>query len=152
MTEKKASRERPAAPAADGVGAMKRLTLRIDFGGDCQLGPGKVRLLEQVDRSGSITAAAKLMDMSYRRAWLLVDELNHMFEAPLVDTRLGGRGGPNARLTVLGRAVVQIYRSIEKDAHDVSAARVDELHRRLNTERAPGAKGNARGAGEKREA
>jgi molybdate transport system regulatory protein len=117
--------------AAKSHSRMKRLTIRIDFGESCQLGPGKVRILEMVDTHGSITASAKMMDMSYRRAWLLIDELNRMFEAPLVETRLGGRGGANARLSVLGRAVVQLYRAIEKDASEVSSARVDELHRRL---------------------
>ena len=110
---------------------MKRMTIRIDFGDDRQLGPGKARILELVDTHGSITAAAKMMDMSYRRGWLLIDELNHMFEAPLVETRMGGRGGANARLSVLGRAIVQLYRSIEKESHAASATRIDELHRLL---------------------
>ena len=110
---------------------MTRLTLRLDFDENRQLGPGKVRILESVDSAGSITAAAKAMDMSYRRAWLLIDELNHMFEGPLVETRLGGRGGPNARLSLLGRAVVQLYRAIETESRQVSAARIDELKRRL---------------------
>jgi molybdate transport system regulatory protein len=108
---------------------MKRMTIRIDLGGDRQFGPGKARILELIDTHGSITAAAKMMDMSYRRGWLLIDELNHMFEAPLVETRMGGRGGANARLSVLGRAIVQLYRSIEKESHAVSATRLDELHR-----------------------
>jgi molybdate transport system regulatory protein len=108
---------------------MTRLTLRIDFE-DCQLGPGKVRILEFIDTYGSITASGKMMDMSYRKAWLLIDELNGMFEAPLVETRPGGRGG-NARLTLLGRAVVQLYRGIEQDAHEAAAARLRELDRHI---------------------
>jgi molybdate transport system regulatory protein len=105
---------------------MPRLTLRIDFE-DTQLGPGKIRLLELVDTHGSITAAGKMMDMSYRRAWLLIDELNNMFDAPLVETRPGGRGGGNARLTVLGRAIVQLYRGIETDAQAAAARRLKDL-------------------------
>jgi molybdate transport system regulatory protein len=108
---------------------MKRMTIRIDLGDDRQFGPGKARILELIDTHGSITAAAKMMDMSYRRGWLLIDELNHMFEAPLVETRMGGRGGANARLSLLGRAIVQLYRAIEKESHAVSSARLDELHR-----------------------
>jgi molybdate transport system regulatory protein len=110
---------------------MTRLTLRIDFGDSRQLGPGKIRLLELVDTHGSITASAKMMDMSYRRAWLLIDDLNGMFETPLVETRPGGRGGGNARLTVLGRAIVQLYRAIEKDSFQASSTRIDELERRI---------------------
>ena len=109
---------------------MTRLTIRIDFD-DRQLGPGKVRLLELIDTYGSITASGKMMDMSYRKAWLLIDELNSMFVSPLVETRPGGRGGGNARLTLLGRAVVQLYRSIEQDAHAAAATRLQELDRHI---------------------
>ena len=126
---KKAGGDTPSGKPPDEN--LKRLTIRIDLAGGRQLGPGKVRLLELVDTSGSITASAKLMEMSYRRAWLLIDELNHMFETPLVETRMGGRGGATARLSWLGRAVVQIYRSIEAEAHGVSATRLNELARNL---------------------
>jgi molybdate transport system regulatory protein len=111
---------------------MSRLTLRIDFE-NCQLGPGKARLLELVDELESITAAGKAMDMSYRRAWLLVDELNSMFQSPLVETRRGGRGG-NASLTLLGRAVVQLYRGVEKEAAEASARKLAELERHVRIE------------------
>jgi molybdate transport system regulatory protein len=114
-----------------GNGEPMRLTLRIDFD-DRQIGPGKVRLLELIDAHGSITASGKMMGMSYRRAWLLIDELNRMFEQPLVETRPGGRGGGNARLSVLGRAVVQLYRSIEQDCYSTSQARLAELERHLS--------------------
>ena len=109
---------------------MTQMSLRIDFDAR-QLGPGKIKLLELIDTHGSITASAKALDMSYRRGWLLIDELNGMFEQPLVETRPGGRGGGNARLTLLGRAVVQLYRGIEADAHAAVAARLKELERRL---------------------
>ncbi len=109
---------------------MTHMSLRIDFD-DRQLGPGKIKLLELIDTHGSITASTKALDMSYRRGWLLVDELNGMFEGPLVETRPGGRGGGNARLTLLGRAVVQLYRGIEADAHAAAAGRLRELERRL---------------------
>jgi molybdate transport system regulatory protein len=94
-------------------------------------GPGEVRLLELVEPHGSITASGKTMDMSYRKAWLLVDELNGMFVSPFVETRPGGRGGGNARLTLLGRAVVQLYRSIEQDAHEAAATKLQELDRHI---------------------
>jgi len=110
---------------------MSRLSIRIDFGDGSRLGPGKVQLLEFVDTCGSITASAKMMKMSYRRAWLLIDELNGMFETELVETRPGGRGGGNARLSVLGRAVVQNYRAVEKEALLISSPRVDKLEQRI---------------------
>ena len=115
---------------------MTRLTLRIDFE-TCQLGPGKIKLLELIDSYGSITASGKMMDMSYRTAWLLIDELNNMFVSPLVETRIGGRGGGNARLTLLGRAVVQLYRGIEDDAHEAAATRLREFERHVRRVETP---------------
>lgn len=109
---------------------MTRLTLRVDFD-DRQIGPGKIRLLEFVDQHGSITAAGKCMGMSYRRAWLLIDELNQMFASPLVETRPGGRGGGNAVLTERGRAVVALYRGIESDAARVASTNLKKLARSL---------------------
>ena len=66
---------------------MARLTLRIDFDGDRAIGPGKIRLLELIDAKGSISAAGREMGMSYRRAWLLVDNLNRCFREPVVSPR-----------------------------------------------------------------
>lgn len=109
---------------------MTRLTLRIDFD-DRQIGPGKIRLLEFIGQHGSITAAGKGMGMSYRRAWLLIDELNQMFEEPLVETRPGGRGGGNATLTAMGRSVVALYRGIEDSAARATASHIKKLNQAL---------------------
>jgi molybdate transport system regulatory protein len=98
------------------------LTIRIDFGGFGYLGPGKIALMERISKHGSISAAGKEMGMSYRRAWLLVDEINHIFREPLVETQMGGSGGGGARLTKLGRDVVGRYRAIEGAAATASAA------------------------------
>ena len=98
------------------------LTIRIDFGGFGYLGPGKIALMEFISKHGSISAAGKEMGMSYRRAWLLVDEINHIFREPLVETQMGGSGGGGARLTKLGRDVVGRYRAIEGAAATASAA------------------------------
>jgi len=95
---------------------MARVTLRLDFSNGRQVGPGKVRLLELVGAHGSISAAGRAMGMSYRRAWLLVDQLNGSFREPLVETQLGGPGGGGAALTELGREVVAHYRAIEAAA------------------------------------
>jgi len=95
---------------------MARLTLRIDFDDDRALGPGKVRLLELVNETGSISAAGRAMGMSYRRAWLLVEALNGTFRDPVVATRGGGPGGGGASLTPSGTALVARYRTIEQAA------------------------------------
>lgn len=109
---------------------MPRLTIRIDFGDGSALGPGKVRLLEQIGETGSIRKAAAAMKMSYRRAWMLLKALDTMFGAPLAATATGGKAGGGATLTPLGKAVVQHYRSLEKavgKAGAGSAAALDGL-------------------------
>ena len=98
------------------------LTIRIDFGPFGYLGPGKIALMEHISKHGSIAAAGREMKMSYRRAWLLVDEINHIFREPLVDRQMGGAGGGGAHLTKLGRDVVGRYRAIEGAAATASAA------------------------------
>ena len=95
---------------------MTRLTLRIDFDEGRALGPGKVRLLELIGDTGSISAAGRAMGMSYRRAWLLVDALNKTFRTAVVETREGGAGGGGASLTDFGSKLVTSYRMIEQDA------------------------------------
>src|SRR5262245_1221731 len=95
---------------------LPRAAIKIDFGTEVRLGPGKVRLLELIAETGSISAAARQMEMSYRRAWLLIDELNGIFGKHLVETATGGSGGGGAHITPFGEAVVAVFRDIEKDA------------------------------------
>jgi molybdate transport system regulatory protein len=106
---------------------MARLTIRIDFPGGRRVGPGKIRLLELIDETGSISAAGRAMAMSYRRAWLLVENLNTSFREPVVDTRSGGRQGGGAHLTTFGRELVQRYRTMERDAVHAVGAQVDAI-------------------------
>jgi molybdate transport system regulatory protein len=106
---------------------MARLKLRLDFGAGRAIGHGKIRLLEAVRDHGSISAAGRSMGMSYRRAWLLIDELNHIFEEPVIDAKHGGSGGGGAELTRFGHRVVQRYRAIEAKAHAAAAADLDAL-------------------------
>ena len=110
---------------------MSRLTLRLDLGPSVAVGPGKVRLLELIDRHGSISAGGRAMGMSYRRAWLLVDELNRSFAEALVSTQLGGANGGGARLTEFGRRVVEDYRAMEREAEAAVAKRLRRLERAL---------------------
>ena len=110
---------------------MSRLTLRIDFDEGRALGPGKVRLMELVGETGSISAAGRAMGMSYRRAWLLVQALNQMFQLPVVATRSGGVEGGGANLTPFGTALVERYRTMERAAHSALAQDLAELERFL---------------------
>lgn len=104
-----------------------RLMLRLDFGPESRIGPGKIRLLELVRDTGSISAAGRAMDMSYRRAWLLIDSLNGTFGQPVVQTKLGGKGGGAAALTTFGAELVARYRAMEKKAGRAIAADLETL-------------------------
>jgi molybdate transport system regulatory protein len=110
---------------------MTRLTLRIDFANGSQIGHGKIRLLELIAQHGSISRAAKEMNMSYRRAWLLSDEINRMFKTPVLETQHGGSGGGSARLTSFGHAVVGHYRAIEAQSMKLFYKQLTELERGL---------------------
>jgi len=121
------------ARSTDGVDLRPNLTIRVNLGEYGSLGPGKIALMEHISKCGSITSAGREMGMSYRRAWLLVDEINHMFREPLVEKQLGGAGGGGARLTKLGRDVVGRYRSIEGAAAMASAADLRALKASLPT-------------------
>ena len=106
---------------------MAKLTIRVDLAPLGAVGPGKVRLLELVGETGSISAAGRAMNMSYRRAWLLVDELNRLFKSPLVATRLGGEAGGGAALTPFGKNLVRHYRAMEIEAQTAAAAHLRAL-------------------------
>lgn len=103
--------------------------LRISRGQDIAVGPGKIDLLEAIDAAGSITAAARSLGMSYRRAWLLVDTMNRCFRAPIVEAEAGGKRGGGTQLTPLGTQVVERYRRIERNAERAGAADIRALTR-----------------------
>ena len=98
-----------------------RLRIRIIFGDAEMIGPGKAELLERLDRTGSIAAAGREMNMSYKRAWQLIGTLNAMFHAPLVDSTRGGPRGGGAVLTDTGRQVLSLYRAFEAKAAQAGA-------------------------------
>ena len=100
---------RSESPKAD------RLSIRIDLASGARIGPGKVAVLEEIERSGSISAAGRALKMSYRRTWELVEELNRTLGTPVVETAAGGSGGGGTVLTKAGKAVVNTYRAIEMD-------------------------------------
>ena len=103
--------------------AVAKTRIRVLFGSAYAIGPGKADLLQAIEQSGSISAAARSMGMSYRRAWLLVDTMNQCFREPVVDTATGGKGGGGAQITAFGRAVLRCYRAMESDA-EASIARI----------------------------
>jgi len=108
-------RPNAARPAA---AARPALTLRIDLGGTDAIGPGKVRLLELVAETGSISAAGRAMGMSYRQAWLLIDSMNRAFAEPVTETLRGGAKGGGAAITAFGRDLTALYRRMEEKAAD----------------------------------
>ncbi|WP_425469610.1 winged helix-turn-helix domain-containing protein [Paraburkholderia unamae] len=115
-----AQAQQPARPEV-------RFRMRIIQDGTIALGPGKVSLLEAVREHGSISAAARSMNMSYRRAWLLMDELNRALESPATVSEHGGQSGGGSMLTPVGEEIVRLYRSIEARAAAVCEAEIEAL-------------------------
>ena len=92
---------------------MATLSIRIDLAEVGRIGSGKIRLLEAVDATGSISAGGRELGMSYRRAWMLISELNALFKLPVVHASVGGKQGGGASLTDFGRRLIVLYREIE---------------------------------------
>lgn len=90
------------------------IRVRLISRGERAFGPGKADLLEHIAAEGSISKAAKAMDMSYSRAWRLVDTMNAYFRKPLVESTAGGRRGGGAIVTPLGEEVLRLYRDLQK--------------------------------------
>jgi len=111
---------------------LAKLTLRVDLAPGKAIGPGKVRLLEAIRDSGSISRGGRIMGMSYRRAWLLIDDLNRTFRRTVVTARPGGEKGGGARLTPFGLALIDRYRAIERRARAAAAQELAALQRALN--------------------
>ncbi len=106
---------------------IPRFRIRLVFGPDEMMGPGKAELLERIARTGSIAAAGREMGMSYKRAWQLVEKMNAMFRAPLVSSSRGGSKGGGARVTEAGQAVLSAYRGVEQEACRAGAEHVAVL-------------------------
>ncbi len=124
-----AIRKRAASPQSGAEDAGARLMIRVAFGAHDALGPGKVRLLELVDKHGSISAASRAMGISYRRAWLLIEGLRQTFREPVLAARHGGTRGGGAGLTPFGRDLLLRYRAIERTARAAVASDLNGLQR-----------------------
>jgi len=101
--------------------------IRLDFSGTCSIGPGKVSLLEGIERTGSLSAAARALGMSYRRAWLLLHNTNEAFHEPVVELSVGGKDGGGTRLTAFGQQLVADYRAFETSVDALAAQAFADL-------------------------
>jgi molybdate transport system regulatory protein len=118
------------------------LRFRIVLEPGVAIGPGKADLLQAIDETASLTAAAARFGMSYKRSWSLVRELNAAFAEPLVETEKGGPGGGGgARLTPRGKYVLQRFRKMEADASRAIESGVSDLRKHLAARKAPRRKG-----------
>jgi molybdate transport system regulatory protein len=123
-TTPKARADSPNAP-------VLKLRMRISTGDQIAVGPGKIALLEALAEQGSITAAAKSLDMSYRRAWLLIDELNRSLSEPAVASATGGQRGGGSELTPAGKRLIELYRIVEAQALKACAPDIRKLMKML---------------------
>ncbi len=110
------------------------IRIRVVLRAGVVLGPGKADLLAAIAEHGSIAAAGRSMGMSYQRAWSLVDELNGCFRSPLVEASRGGAGRGGARLTAVGREVLQTYRTIERKAAEHCGSEAESLQQLVSQE------------------
>lgn len=120
----------PVPDAHDHDAPRDGLFIRVYFGDGRFIGPGKIELLETIRLERSILSAARKMGMSYRRAWLLVDELDHMFKERVVET-FPGRRGRGTELTAFGEKLIALYRGIERDSAQATRKSSEELRAAL---------------------
>jgi molybdate transport system regulatory protein len=116
------------------------IRFRIDFAENSNVGPGKIALLEAIQTHGSLSAAARAMKLSYRRAWLLLDSLNQAFTDPVSVNSVGGTGGGGVQITEFGALLIHRYRDIEKRFNELSAAHLEDIQAKVKPHPASGAK------------
>jgi len=120
---------KPATKVVPRPATGPRLSIRLDLASGARIGPGKIALLEEIGRSGSISGAGRALKMSYRRAWELIEDLNKSLGVPVVATSAGGSGGGGASLTEAGAAIISGYRAIEADTAAAAEKHIQALSR-----------------------
>lgn len=113
---------------------MPTLNVKIDLDPEGRIGRGKIELLEHIAAFGSISAGARQMNMSYKRAWDLVEEMNTIFGKPVLTAQKGGKQGGGAKLTPMGLALVSRFRAIERAATAVAAEHIAALQAEIETD------------------
>ena len=103
------------------------IRFRIDFDSARSIGPGKIELLEHIRETGSLSQAGREIGMSYRRAWVLLDNLNATFKEPVVATIIGGKAGGGATLTDFGASLIDAYRSLEREFNSTAAKKLNVI-------------------------
>jgi molybdate transport system regulatory protein len=119
-------------PSASNI-VVAQFRLRVKYGDEVAIGPGKIAILEAIAETGSISAAGRKLGMSYRRAWLLVDQMNQYFKEPVVQAATGGAQGGGTSLTPTGLEVINLYRSIEQQAQEHSTSLVEKLKDKIRS-------------------
>ncbi len=123
----------PTPPSSSNK-VVAQFRLRVKYGDQVAIGPGKIAILEAIAETGSISAAGRKMGMSYRRAWLLVDQMNQYFTEPVVVAATGGAQGGGTALTPMGLEVITLYRSIELQAQAQSATLLERLKGKVRSD------------------
>jgi molybdate transport system regulatory protein len=118
--------------------ASTRLSIRLDLASGDRIGPGKIELLEAIRSTGSISGAARSIGMSYRRAWLLVEDINKALREPAVRAETGGTRGGGAVVTPTGERIVGLYRSIESRARDAAGGEFRAISKLIRQGKAAG--------------
>jgi molybdate transport system regulatory protein len=117
---------------------------RIDFAEHSSIGPGKIRLLEAIRESGSLSQGARSIGMSYRRAWLLVESLRQSFREPVTVASTGGKDGGGMRVTEFGDTLIESYRRLERDLATLTARNFDAIIPRVTRSAKAGARTSIR--------
>lgn len=114
---------------------LPHICFRVDFADWCSVGIGKIELLEAIGRSGSLSRAARDMDMSYRRAWLLINSMNTEFDTRVVSATIGGAGGGGATLTDFGQQLIRAYRELELKLAALTEQHMRDVSRHIGAHR-----------------
>jgi molybdate transport system regulatory protein len=112
------------------------IRFRIDFAENSNIGPGKIALLEAIQMHGSLSAAARALKLSYRRAWLLLDSLNRGFLEPVSVNSVGGVGGGGVNITPFGALLIKRYREVEHLFNEIGRTQLEDIRSQIKPQSA----------------